>query len=136
MESLCKKKSILLVRTNGRKLFINKNYQKKIFFFKKVNNMKDFEIGSLSTTETIYLLKTKGPNHKAFYKKGKRNFGNYYTKITFYWISILFMFQNAKFRFNAFYLIVSILALSNSYIFYSFQLVELIVNKLKPIFIK
>ena len=81
----------------------------------------------LNSNQSFYLLKTRGPNFKLFRRNGKLYFGHFFIKLVYLWNSCKFIILNPQFFGNAFYLTVSILALNYSWIFYSFQLFEIMV---------
>ena len=55
----------------------------------------------------------KGPYHKIFNrsKKGKREFGNIYTKMEYYWINLNLLYYNEYFHYHVVILAVSFLVL-------------------------
>ena len=75
---------------------------------------------------SIYLLKTKGPNSKFFRIDGKRNFGNKFTKIIYFWKCFLILLKDPSFNFMLFYIIISITSINNE-LFYSLHLLDIMV---------
>lgn len=81
---------------------------------------------TLKTSATMQILLTKGPDCEIFKKGRKRNFGNLWTKFVYYWTNLHFILGDGGFRYQAFYLIVSILGLPGPELVYSLQLLDVV----------
>ena len=74
------------------------------------------------------LLLTEGPYHPAWGPEGNRNYHYLAVKLEYHWISLSFLMGDSEFIFSLVYLALSIQGSFQSPVFYSFQLLDVIVS--------
>ena len=110
----------------------------------KFNEDDEIDLSSKNTQDSYTILLFKGPEDPLFIKediKMDRNgnevkvtykdFGNSFTKLQYYWISIRFLFSEQTFMYMMFYICISFYGVFISEISYCLHLFDVIVNKPK-----
>ena len=80
----------------------------------------------LPLQEVRRILRTKGPEAAEFNAENRRDFGHMIVKMEYYWISFTFLLSNSTFKYFLVYILLSVLGLRISPIFYSFHLLDVI----------
>lgn len=74
------------------------------------------------------LLLTEGPYHPAWGSEGSRDYRYLAILLEYHWISLSFLMANFEFVFQLAYLAFSVQGSFQSPVFYSFQLLDVIVS--------
>ena len=123
----------LMLKQKWRKLIYDnkKSFKLEDNILKPAAEENEHEIEDISaqpTTKTMRLLLTKGPEHAVFHREGKRNFGNLWTKLAYYWINVYFVLSDGSFRYFIFYIIVCVLGLFGPNLVFSLHLLDFMVR--------
>lgn len=107
----------------------------------KFNEDDEIDLSSKNTHDSYQILLFKGPEDPLFIKenikidrKGNeikiayKDFGNSFTKLQYYWISIRFLFSEQTFMYMIFYICISFYGVFISEISYCLHLFDVIVN--------
>lgn len=88
----------------------------------------DFKAESLPINALRVLLLTEGPYHAAWGAEGRRDYRFLAVLLEYHWISLSFLMANFDFVFSLAYLAFSVQGSFQSPVFYSFQLLDVIVS--------
>eukprot|EP01017_Pseudomicrothorax_dubius_P023568 TRINITY_DN2514_c0_g2_i1.p1 TRINITY_DN2514_c0_g2~~TRINITY_DN2514_c0_g2_i1.p1 ORF type:complete len:954 (+),score=250.24 TRINITY_DN2514_c0_g2_i1:65-2926(+) len=87
---------------------------------------KDVNVRELCVSETRELLYCYGPYHRHFHDRhGKRHFGNWETRVEFWWTSVTILVSNGSFLFYLLYNVFSWLSFLVDEMFYCFQVLDI-----------
>ena len=81
------------------------------------------------------MLMTKGPYSNTFTvdeEPGKKDFGHLILKLEYYWISLRFILGNGRVFYLLTQVLLSVLGLVDTPVFYSMQLLDIVVSTLSP----
>ena len=105
--------------------FIKENKQR----YRTMPNNDRLSVDEMSIEQTHLLLMVNGPESIEFnIDKEKVNFGNFFTRMEFRLINVYFFLQDRSFQYFVLYFGISILGFLSDELFYSLQLLDVIVR--------
>jgi len=103
------------------------NKQNKVKQVKMMDNDERLTVSQMSVEQTHLILMVKGPEAEEFnFKKGQRNYGNYYTKVEANLFNVYFFLQDPTLQYYVLYFGISFLGFYSNELFYSFHLLDVI----------
>ena len=114
-----------IVTKAGWRIQIN---QSKYLGKKPLPNESRFSVNEMSIEQTHMILICKGPDAVEFKRGKERNFGNKFTKIEYHIFNFYFFMQDKLFVYYVLYFGISVLGFLTEPLFYSFQLLDVLVR--------
>lgn len=97
--------------------------------YKVLPNHARLAIEEMSIEQTHLILMVNGPESIEFnLEKGTRNFGNFFTRMEYRIFNLYFFLQDRSFQYYILYFCISILGFLSDELFYSLQLLDVVVR--------
>ena len=92
-------------------------------------NPDRLSVDEMSIEQTHLILLVNGPDAIEFnIVKGKRNFGNFFTRLEYRLINLYFFLQDLSFQYYVLYFCISLLGFTSDELFYSLHLLDVVVR--------